>query len=112
MTDKPRFSLIMQLHENELTSDDPTIIDDQMLQIAWNMIGYFMESTLNDLGLEANDARLRELIVECCYRLILREMTTLRNLPLHDYGLVKSKPKSRRARRQERQKGELHEKAT
>ena|SRR2546423_3607059 len=108
MTDKPRFILELSLTNtaDRITSEDPTLVDDKMVQIAWNMIGYFMESMLDELGLEANETRLRELIVECCYRLILREMTTLRNLPLHDYGLTKSKPKSRRARRQARQKGE------
>jgi len=108
MTDKPRFILELSLTNTAdlIKVDDPTIIDDKLIQICWNMIGYFIESTLDELGLEANETRLRELIIECCYRLILREMTTLRNLPLHEYGLTKSKPKSRRARRKARQEGE------
>src|SRR5579859_527203 len=102
-----RFRLTLQVCENkqEINVEDSTVIDDKLIQITWNMIGVFVEQTLEDLGLEANEARLRELIIECCYRLILREMTTLRNLPLEG-KFAKARPKSRRARRKERQKGE------
>src|SRR2546430_870594 len=79
---KPRFSLTMQVCEHEgLTSENPTIVDDKLVHVTFNMLGVFIEETLDDLGLEANETRLRELVVEMCYRLILREMFTLNVMP-------------------------------
>jgi hypothetical protein len=95
------FSLKLQLeHEQPLTSADPTVIDDKLINETFNLIGLFVEGAADELGLEMDETRLRELVVECCYRLIFREMTTLRELPK---GRFNVKPKSRRARRKERE---------
>ncbi len=92
------FKLTMQLeHEQPLTSADPTIIDDKLLQATWNMLALFVEELLQEVGLEANETAERELVVELCYRLIFREMTTLRQLPVASH--LMAKPKSRRRRR-------------
>jgi len=97
----PTFNLTLQLcrEEHEIHADEPTIIDDKLINQTWNMLGLFVEETLDDLNVEANETRFREIVVELAYRLILREMTTLRELPMKG-RLATAKPKSRRARRQ------------
>lgn len=97
---EPRFSLTLQLceHKHQIDVDEPTIIDDKLVQTTGNMLALFIEDLLEELNVEADATRFRELIVEVCYRLILREMTTLRDLPIKG-RLATAKPKSRRARR-------------
>jgi hypothetical protein len=102
MIDKPRFILELRLTNtaDRIQVDDPTIIDDKLVEQTFNMLGLFIEEVLKELGLEANETRERELIVELAYRLILREMTTLRQLPVSSN--ITAKPRSRRSRRQKR----------
>lgn len=84
MTDKPRFTL--ELHLSRIGArigiEDPALIPDKLLDQAWNLMSNFVMDMLDELGEEVTDERYREIFLEICYRLIIREITTLYSLPI------------------------------
>ena len=103
MTTNPRFILELSLTNtaDRIKVDGTGIIDDKLIIETWYMAGLFVENLLEKLNIEVDETRLRELVVELCYRVILREMTTLRNFPVRQNLRTKS-----RNRRDRRRKGD------
>jgi hypothetical protein len=101
MTTNPRFILELSLTNtaDRLKVDDTGIIDDELITATWNMAGLFIESILDKLNIEADETRFRELVIELCYRVILREMTTLRNFPVRQN--LRTKSRNRRDRKRQ-----------
>lgn len=83
MTDKPRFILELSLSRTGTRFNviDPTLINDKLIGQAWNMMNEFIIDMLDDLKLEVTDEDFREIFIEICYWLIVREMKTLRLMP-------------------------------
>jgi hypothetical protein len=65
---------------------EPTIIDDRLLDQAWNLLNDFIMDKLDEAQLDVDDETFREMFIEICYHLIFREMSTLRNLPIWEKG--------------------------
>lgn len=83
---KPRFKLEVNLKINRLdghiTVADPSLINDDILDQAWNTMNDFVMDMLDDQGIEPTDEQFREIFTEVCFRLIYREMFTLFIMPL------------------------------
>lgn len=61
---------------------DPTLIPAEMVGQAWDMMNAFIMDMIDGLQLEATDELFRELFIEMCYRLVYREMCTLKLMPI------------------------------
>jgi hypothetical protein len=85
LTDKPRFKFEVNLKINRLdgriTVEDPALINDAILDSAWNMMNDFVIDLLDHAGIEATDEQFREVLAEICFKLIYREMFTLFVMP-------------------------------
>ena len=83
MANNPLFKLELKLagHTSQVDVDDPTLISDEVLDQAWNMVSDFVIDTLDSLGEEVTDEEYRARFLEVCYRLIYREMFTLFTMP-------------------------------
>jgi len=81
--DKPRFKLELTLSEmgRRVDTSDPTLINEKFIKQAWNMMNAFVMDMIDDLKLEVTDEEFRTMFIEVCYKLIYREMCTLRLLP-------------------------------
>jgi hypothetical protein len=84
--EKPRFTLRLMLSSigPEVEVKDPTLITDEMVGEAWNMINAFIMDILDSLELEVDDEHFREIFIHLCYKLIYREMTTLLLMPFQE----------------------------
>ena len=85
MTDKPRprFKLELSLSRLDGRIDvDPTLIPDKLLDQAWNEMNALVMDIFDKLGEEPTDEEFRARFIEVCYRLIFREMFTLRYMPV------------------------------
>ena len=81
MTDRPYppfyLELVLINTGTHLRVNDPTIVDEKLVNQAWKLLGTFLEDKLEARGVELNDEDARELFIDLMYKLILREMTTL-----------------------------------
>jgi hypothetical protein len=111
MTDKPRFVLELYLSQTatRFTVDDPTLITEQMVNQAWDMVNTFVEDMLDGQELEVDDERFREIFIELCYRLIFREMTTLCLLPRGEAVAMKAIKAGKRYYGPRKSKGDTDE---
>jgi hypothetical protein len=87
-TDKPRFQLSLVFIETgcRVTLGEPTIIDEALLDEAWNMLNDFIMDKLDEAQVEVTDEQFREIFIEICYHLVHREMSILRLLPVWEQG--------------------------
>jgi hypothetical protein len=83
VANKPRFGLELTLsrHADHVGIDDPTLISDQLLDLAWIAMNEVIMDILDSLGEEPTDEEYRARFLEVCYRLIYREMFTLHTMP-------------------------------
>src|SRR5438045_600719 len=82
-TDKPRFTLELSLARLEGHVEvDATLIPDELLDQAWNVVSDLVMDIFDKLGEEPTDEEFRARFIEVCYRLAFREMFTLRYMPM------------------------------
>ncbi len=107
--DSPRFKLSLLLAPIAATVDveDPTLITDNLVNQAWDMMNAFIMDILDDLELEdITDERFREIFIELCFKLAYREMTTLRLLPVWEQNFKERLASGKRIQRLPRRKGD------
>ena len=88
MTDKPRFRLELYFSgvSGGIKVQDPMILSDKIMDQAWQLVNDFVIDALDSLKLEVDDEQFREILIELCYKLVYREMTTLNLLPVWERG--------------------------
>jgi hypothetical protein len=81
---EPRY--ILQLYFARTGTDvrvpAPTLITNEIVAEAWDMMNAFVMDVVDESGIEATDELFRELLIEVCYWLVFREMRALHLLPL------------------------------
>jgi hypothetical protein len=99
---KPRFKLELSLSTTatHFTVAETTLIHEQVISQAWNLMNVFAEDVLDQIEvIDATDEQFREVFIEICYRLIFREMTTLLVMPISERNVMNRimhpKPKNR-----------------
>lgn len=65
----------------QITIEDPTLINDTVLDMAWGLMSDFVMDMFDAKGIEPTDEQFREILVEICFRVIYREMFTLFVMP-------------------------------
>jgi hypothetical protein len=77
-----RFILNLQICKEQDTVQilEPAFINDKLVETVSTMIGYFLEQELENHNIQADEERFREYVVEIAYRVILHEMTHVRQL--------------------------------
>jgi hypothetical protein len=114
MEDRPHYLLRFYLAQTgtDFGDVDPTFIDDKHLGQAWNMLNAFIMDMLDRKGEEVTDERFREIFIEMCYYLILREMRTLKLMPVREKNFanrltegksVRKPPRRRKKKEQDEQ---------
>lgn len=103
MTDNPRFTLQLDLSRLATHVDTPpTPIPDRLLDEAWHTMNALAMDIADELGLELDDEDFRVLFVEICYRIVYREMTTLKIFPFWEAGWKKDLGTRKRGTRTKR----------
>ena len=83
MAPKPRFKLELSLSRLDGHVEvDATLIPDNLLDQAWNVMNALVMDLFDSLGEEPTDEEFRARFIEVCYRLAFREMFTLRYMPM------------------------------
>jgi hypothetical protein len=100
--DKPRIKLELSLSGTgmRVDVDNPTLINDKFTKQAWDMMNAFIMDMADSLKLEVTDEEFRMMFIEVCYKLIYREMCTLRLLPIWERNFAE------RLARKKKQEGE------
>src|SRR5882762_8995238 len=83
--ERPLFRLDVNLEINRMDGrikvQNPSLINDKILDQAWNTMNDFVMDMLDAQGIEPTDEQFREIFTEVCFRLIYREMFTLFVMP-------------------------------
>jgi hypothetical protein len=110
LTDKPRFTLRMYLSQtgSEIAVPHPTFFTAEQIADAWNMMNVFMMDTLDESQLDVDDETFREMFIELCYYLILREMRTLFSMPRGEKAAMDAIKEGKRYYGPRLPKGEWH----
>jgi hypothetical protein len=82
---RPLFKLEVNLRinraEGKISVEDPTLINDKILDQAWGLMGDFVMDMFDEKGIEPTDEQFREVLAEVCFRVIYREFFTLFTFP-------------------------------
>jgi hypothetical protein len=82
---RPLFKLEVNLRinraEGKISVEDPTLINDKVLDQAWNTMNAFVMDLFDEKGIEPTDEQFREVLAEICFRIIYRELFTLFTFP-------------------------------
>ena len=101
-----KVELVLSHMGQRITVSDHDIVTDQMVNHAWSIIDNFLMDALDDADIE--DERYREIFIELLYKVIYREMVTLRLLPMREDAAMKRILAGKRPYNPRQQKGDDH----
>jgi hypothetical protein len=83
LTDNPRFTLELRFSATGTGFEvqEPTILTDSIMDQAYSLLDSFLMGVADEVIPDITDEQYRELFIELCYKLVYREMCTLRLLP-------------------------------
>jgi hypothetical protein len=99
LSNNPHFTLRLWLSGiGETEAGDP-LLTNELVNEAWHTLNALIMDALDEQGEEIEDEHFRELFIELCYWLLLREMSILRLMPQWERNFKDSLARGKRIQR-------------